>query len=237
MYKIIKVESKKDINRFIQFPINLYKDSPYYVPILTSDEKKIFKKNYVYNNTCSTIFFICVDENDEVVGRIEGIIQKAANEKWKQNRVRFTRFDAINNQEVANMLFDAVSDWARQYNIDEIVGPLGYSDLEREGLLIEGFDKIQTYEEQYNFDYYQKLIENYGFVKEIDWHEYKLFPPKKLDERYEILSKRLCERNGLRLYQPKSISKFIKQYKEAFFNIIDTTYNHIYGTYNVKYCL
>ena len=230
MKRIIEVKTKRDINRFIHFPLELYKDSEYYVPMLIGDEKKIFRPDYIYNTTCDTIFFLCVDENDKVLGRIEGIIQKAANEKWNQKRVRFTRIDMINDQEVANMLLDAVANWGKEHGMNEIVGPLGYSDLEREGLLIEGFDKIQTYEEQYNFEYYQHLLDKYGLSKDVDWLEYKLFAPKKTDPRFEILAKKVAERYELTVYQPKSIRKFIKQYKEQFFEIIDTTYNHIYGT-------
>lgn len=230
MYKIIEVKSKKDINRFVKFQIDLYEGNKYFVPALNSDEKKIFKKNYVYNNTCKTVFYLCVDENNNVVGRIEGIIQLAANEKWKQKRVRFTRFDAINNQEVANLLLDAIAKRGKEQGMDELVGPLGYSDLEREGLLIEGFDKFQTYEEQYNFDYYQKLLENYGLEKDVDWLEYKIFPPKEKDERLIKASEMAKKRFKLRAYSPKSVSKFIKEYKEQFFEIIDITYNKIYGT-------
>ena len=230
MYVIKEVNTKKDINRFINFPMELYKDSPYYVPMLIGDEKKIFKEDYVYNNICDTIFFLCVDENDKVVGRIEGIIQKSSNEKWNQKRVRFTRFDCINDQEVANLLFDAVASWAKKHDLDEMVGPLGYSDLEREGLLIDGFDKLQTYEEQYNYEYYQHLIDNYGFEKDVDWLEYKLFPPKVMDERIENLSKKIMERRGFTLCKPTNLSKFIKEYKDAFFDIIDVTYSKLYGT-------
>ena len=128
------------------------------------------------------------------------------------------------------MLFDAVSDWAAKEGLTEIVGPLGYSDLEREGLLIDGFDKLQTYEEQYNYDYYQTLIEHYGFVKDVDWIEYKLYPPKKVDERIERLTKKIEERRNIRVYQPKSIRKFIKEYRDQFFEMIDTTYSKLYGT-------
>ena len=230
MKKIIEVKTNKDIKRFINFPLELYKDCPYYVPMLYGDEKKIFKEDYVYNNTCKTIFYLCVDEKDKVLGRIEGIIQIAANEKWNQKRVRFTRFDSINDQEVANLLFDAVSNWAKEFDIEEIVGPLGYSDLEREGLLIDGFDKLQTYEEQYNYDYYQSLIENYGFSKDVDWIEYRLFQPKEADPRIETLAKKLEERHHIRIYQPNSMGRFIKEYGDQFFEMIDTTYGKLYGT-------
>ena len=228
--KIIEVKSKRDIKRFINFPLELYKDSLYYVPMLQMDEKKIFQKNYVYNNTCETVFYLCVDDNDKVLGRIEGIIQKAANEKWNQKRVRFTRFDAINDQDVANALFDAVTEWAKPFGIEEIVGPLGYSDLEREGLLIEGFDRIQTYEEQYNYEYYQHLIDNYGFKKDVDWLEYNLYCPKSVDPKVDALVERIQEKYSLRIYHPKNVRKFIKQYRDEFFELIDTTYNKIYGT-------
>ena len=230
MKRIIEVKSLKDRNRFIKFPLSLYKDNKFYVPMLIGDEKKIFKKDYIYNTTCDTVFYLCVDESDKVLGRIEGIIQKAANEKWHQSRVRFTRFDLINDQEVANMLLDAVANWGKEKGTKEIVGPLGYSDLEREGLLIEGFDKIQTYEEQYNFEYYQHLIDNYGLKKEVDWLEYKLYPPKAVDSRLELLVEKLKSRYELTAYQPTNIKKFIKEYKEQFFEIIDITYNKIYGT-------
>ena len=231
MFKIIEVKKKSDIKRFIDFPLELYEGCPYYVPMLYSDEKKIFKKNYVYNNTCDTVFYLCVDEKDKVVGRIEGIIQKAANEKWGQKRVRFTRFDCIDNQEVANLLFDEVIKWAKGHGMEEAVGPLGYSDLEREGLLIEGFDQYQTYEEQYNYEYYSKLIDNYGFVKEVDWIEYKVYPAKKVDERLERVADMMMKRNGLTILRPKrSIGAFVKKYKKEFFDIVDSTYNKIYGT-------
>lgn len=230
MKRIIEVKTLKDQSRFIKFPLSLYKDNEFYVPMLIGDEKKIFKKDYIYNTTCDTVFYLCVDESDKVLGRIEGIIQKAANEKWHQSRVRFTRFDLINDQEVANMLLDAVANWGKEKGMKEIVGPLGYSDLEREGLLIEGFDKIQTYEEQYNFEYYQHLIENYGLKKEVDWLEYKLYPPKTNDPRLELLVEKLKSRFEFTMYQPTNIKKFIKEYKEQFFEIIDITYNKIYGT-------
>ena len=230
MKRIIEVKTLKDQSRFIKFPLSLYKDNEFYVPMLIGDEKKIFKKDYIYNTTCDTVFYLCVDESDKVLGRIEGIIQKAANEKWHQSRVRFTRFDLINDQEVANMLLDAVANWGKEKGMKEIVGPLGYSDLEREGLLIEGFDKIQTYEEQYNFEYYQHLIKNYGLKKEVDWLEYKLYPPKTNDPRLELLVEKIKSRYEFTMYQPTNIKKFIKEYKEQFFEIIDITYNKIYGT-------
>ena len=164
---IKQVKTKKEQKEFLDFTLKLYKGNPYFVPPLYMDEKKIFSKNYVYNDQADSIFFNAY-RNGKMVGKISGIIQHAANNKNNQKRVRFTRFDAINDQDVANSLFDAVTKWAKEKGMDTIVGPLGYSDMEREGLLIEGFDQLSTFEEQYNYDYYQSLIENYGFVKEVE---------------------------------------------------------------------
>ncbi len=229
MFILEQVINKKQIKDFINFPLKLYKDSKYYVPSLYIDEKKMFSDNYVYKKTCKSIFFLVYDGKN-VVGRIQGILQIASNEKWNQKRVRFTRFDSINNQEVANMLFDAISKWALDLGMNEVVGPLGYSDLEREGLLIEGFEELGTYEEQYNYEYYKDLIQNYGFSKEIDWLEFKIYQPDPIDEKFVEFGNKILKRNELELVVPKSINYFIKHYVDDFFDVIDKAYDHIYGT-------
>ena len=170
MVEICEVKTAKQQKQFLQFPLKLYKNNPYFVPPLYGDEKQIFSKDYMYYDQAEAVYFNAYRDG-KMIGRISGILQKAANAKWGQNRARFTRFDAVNDQEVANALFAAVENWAKNKNADEIVGPLGFSDLEREGLLIEGFDQLATFEEQYNYDYYQKLIENCGYGKDVDWVE------------------------------------------------------------------
>ncbi|MBQ6922983.1 MAG: GNAT family N-acetyltransferase [Clostridia bacterium] len=229
MITVKEVTSAKERRIFLNFPIKLYKGNEFFVPPLYIDEKKIFRKDYVYNDMCDVIFLLAFKDNLPV-GRISGIIQVAANEKWGQKRVRFTRFDAIDDQAVANALFDAVVRWAKDKGMTELVGPLGYSDLEREGLLIEGFDQLSTFEEQYNFPYYQKLIENYGFVKEVDWLEHKLYLPKERDEKLHRVSAMLMEKYGLTLIRAKSIKEYLKQYRQQFFEILDKTYVNIYGS-------
>jgi hypothetical protein len=184
----------------------------------------MFKKDYYYNDQSKSIFFLAY-MNDKIVGRIQGIIQFAANQKYNQKRVRFTRFDSINNQEVANLLFSTVEKWAKDKGMDTIVGPLGFSDLEREGLLIEGFDQLSTFEEQYNYDYYQNLIANYGFEKDVDWVERKLYLPEVIDERLERLSSLMMKRYKLKFGEAKNTKEFIKKYASKFFNIIE---NYIY---------
>ena len=229
MVEIKEVRTKKQIREFINFPIELYKDCEYFVPMLAIGERDIFKSDHPYNKVCDTCFYNAYKDG-KVVGRIQGIIQRPANEKWGQKRVRFTRFDAIDDQEVANGLFDAVVKWAKDKGMNEFVGPLGYSDLEREGLLIEGFNELGTYEEQYNYEYYQKLIENYGFTKDIDWVECKLYPPKEGVEKMLSVGDMLLKKYELTYYQPKTIKEFIKKYANAFFDIIDNVYSRLYGT-------
>ena len=193
MVVVKEVKTWKEQNEFVDFPLNLYKGNPYFVPPLYGDEKDIFKKDYLYLDQAEAIYFNAYKDN-KIVGRISGIIQKAANKKYDQKRVRFTRFDSIDDQEVANALFKAVEDWAKAKGMDTIVGPLGFSDLDREGLLIEGFEELSTFEEQYNYPYYQTLIENYGFEKEVDWFERKLYLPKEENTRLERLSNVIMKR-------------------------------------------
>lgn len=230
MFTIKEVKTKKEQKEFVEFPIKLYKGCPYFVPPLYGDEMAMFKKDYHYYDQAESIFFNAYDDNNKMVGRIQGILQNASNEKWNQKRVRFTRFDCIDNQEVANLLFESVENWAKEKNMEEVVGPLGFSDLEREGLLIEGFDQLSTFEEQYNFPYYQTLIENYGFVKEVDWVERKLYAPKEKDERLERLSGLMLKRYKLKFGLTKNTNEFIKKYADKFFDIIDKTYVDIYGS-------
>lgn len=229
MLVVKEVKTKREIKEFVNFPLKLYKGNENFVPPLYADELALFKKNFVYNDQAESVFFLAYQEK-EVVGRISGILQHASNLKWNQKRVRFTRFDSIDNQEVANALFNTLEKWAKDKGMDEIVGPLGYSDLEREGLLIEGFDELSTFEEQYNYPYYQKLIENVGFVKEVDWTERKIYLPKEIDPRIHQLSEHVMRKYNLKIAKVKNTNEFLKRYGDAFFEILDTTYADLYQT-------
>ena len=229
MIEIKEVKTKKQIKEFIEFPLNLYKDNEFFVPPLYGDEKAMFKPSYNYYDQAEAVFYNAY-KNGEIVGRIQGILQFASNKKWNQKRVRFTRFDSINDQEVANALFNAVETWAKQKGMNEVVGPLGFSDQEREGLLIEGFDELATFEEQYNYDYYQKLIENCGYQKEVDWVERQLRAPKQSDGRLERISSMMLEKYNLKVVTVKSVNKFLKLYGDAFFDIVEKTYAELYQT-------
>ncbi|MBQ8749563.1 MAG: GNAT family N-acetyltransferase [Clostridia bacterium] len=228
MVEVKEVVNKKMQKEFLNFPLDLYKDVEQFVPPLYGDEKKIFDKNYMYYDTCEAIHYNAYKDG-KIVGRIQGIIQNQSNEIRNEKRVRFSRFDSIDDQEVANALFDAVKNWAIEKGMDTICGPLGFSDLEREGLLIWGFEEISTFEEQYTYEYYPKLIENYGFKKEIDWVEYKIYPAKEIDPKIQKISEIVKKRYDLHIVEEKSVNKLIKKYKDGIFDCLNESYKDLYG--------
>jgi GNAT superfamily N-acetyltransferase len=229
MIQIKKVETKHQLKKFVHFPIKLYKNNPYFVPPILLDEINYLQKqkNPALKNAEVALFLAY--ENNRIVGRIAAFVLHEYNKKVGENYIRFSRFDSINSQAVANALFDAASEFGKQFGAVKLHGPLGANDLDREGLLIEGFDKEQTFEEQYNFSYYQTLIEAYGFKKEIDWLEYRIFLPKKMDERIERISNLVLKRSNLKIAKIEKKNKFIDKYKEGIFNVLDEAYSKLYG--------
>ena len=229
MIKIREVSSKRDQREFLNFPLRLYQDEPNFVPPLYGDEKKIFRPDYIYYDTSEAVYFLA-EEDGKTVGRISGILQKASNEKRGEKRIRFTRFDAIDRQDVADALFKALEEWGRSKGMEEVCGPLGFSDLEREGLLVEGFEYLATFEEQYNFPYYGKLIENCGYAKEVDWNESRIQPDPEYIEQMDRLGKKMMDRYKLHFGEAKNINEFINRYADKVFQLIDSSYAKLYGT-------
>ena len=230
MITVKAVGSKREQKAFVDYPVKLYKDNPCFVPPLYMDEMKMFRKDFVYNDTCETAFFNAYDEQGEMVGRIAGILQKAANEKNHEKRVRFSRIDGIDDPEVFKALLGAVEGWAKEKGMDTVVGPLSFSDLEREGLLIEGFDQPSTFEEQHNAPYYQKHIEAAGYVKEVDWTESRLYAPEEEDPELQKTCDFIMKRYRLHFGTAKNVNEFLDKYADGFFEILDHTYEGVYGT-------
>lgn len=231
MIEVREVSTRAQKKEFLEFPNKLYKGNPYYVPPLYLDERKIFRKDYVYHDTCEDIYFNAYRDG-VMAGRISGILQHSSNDKWGQKRVRFTRFDVIEDFEVAKALFEAVESWAKSKGMEEVVGPLGFSDLEREGLLIEGFDQMSTFEEAYNYEYYGKFIERLGYAKEVDWTESQIRYPKDPEsvEEMKKMAAFVLKRYNLHIGEAKSGRDFLKKYADGFFDILDRSYDKVYGT-------
>jgi len=229
--EIIEVKSKKEQKSFVNFPLKLYNGNPYFVPPLYGDELKMFKSSNIYNNVTESKFFLAIKDG-KVVGRIQAMIQEQYNALHNEKSCRFTRFDAINDQEVATLLFEAAEKWAKEKGMDTIRGPLSFSDLEREGLLIAGFEELSTFEEQYNYPYYQELIENCNYEKEVDWLEFQLSKPKERNLKIKKIADRVMEANNLHMVDPNAYSKkdYLNTYKDSFFECLEESYAEIYQT-------
>lgn len=229
MLTVTEVKTKGEIKEFIEFPLRLYKDCPYFVPPLYSDEKKLLKSGGNTENALS-VFFLA-KKDGRTVGRIQGIVEKQYNQRHGTKSARFTRFDSINDSEVAKALFGAVEDWAKMQGMDTLCGPLGFNDLDREGLLVEGFEENSTFEEQYNYAYYSTLLENFGFIKDADWLEHELRLPEKRNPMLERVAKRTLEMNKLHIADTNmSKKKYIEKYRDGFFECLDVCYRDLYGT-------
>ncbi|MBE6537074.1 MAG: hypothetical protein E7673_03875 [Ruminococcaceae bacterium] len=229
MISIIEVKTKKDIKEFINFPLRLYKGCEYFVPPMYADEKKLLLSGGK-SNTAESVFYLA-KKDGKTVGRIQGIIQNQYNEMHNEKRVRFTRFDSIDDTEVSRALFGAVEAWAVSKGMDTVCGPLGFSDLDREGLLIEGFNENSTFEEQYSYEYYPKLLEDSGYGKEIDWFEFELRAPEKKNPMLERVAARALEFNKLHIADTNMSKKaYIDKYGDSFFECLDECYSKLYGT-------
>lgn len=228
-YTIKEVNSKKELKKWVSFPNLLYKENEYFVPFLASDEIDTFtkEKNPAYD-FCETKLFLAYD-GKKIVGRIGALINHAYNEKWNKNAIRFTRFDFIDDYEVSRLLFNEVEKWAKERGLTEVMGPIGFTDLDHEGMLVEGFNELNMSITFYNHPYYLDHMEKLGLVKDIDWVEYQVMVPEKTDERIERISKRLLERNGFRLVSYKDRKVLKKEAVDAF-KIVDIAFSKLYGT-------
>lgn len=230
MNTIIKeVVTKKDLKKWIEFPNKLYRDIEYYVPFLASDEEETFSidKNPAYA-FCETKLYLAY-QGSEIVGRIAGLINYAYNQKWNKNAIRFTRFDFIDDFEVSQMLFDKVVCWGKEKGFTEIMGPIGFTDMDHEGMLVDGFEEINLSITFYNYPYYIKHMERLGMQKDVDWIEYRINVPETLDPRFEKISKHLIAKNG---YEVVTYNNRKVLYQDAFeaFKIIDIAFSKLYGT-------
>jgi len=233
MVEIKEVLTKKDSRTFATFPTKLYKGVPQAIPDLISDEINNFipKKNPAYDY-CSAKQFLVFKEG-KCVGRIAAIVSDAANLKWNTKRIRFSRVDFIDDYEVSTALFQAVEDWGRSMGLNEIHGPLGFSDMDQEGMLVEGFDQEGMFLTIYNYPYYIEHLEKLGFCKDIDWIEFKVPLPKDPDKKMINLSEAVLKKNKLTLVDLKS-RKEIKPYIPQVLGLLNICYSNLYGTVDLN---
>ena len=230
MLEVVQVNTCRQRRDFLRFPEKLYKGNSCYTPPLYMDERKIFRKDFIYNDMCDAVYYNAYRDG-KMVGRISGIIQRASNAKNGEKRMRFCRFECLEDFEAAKALFEAVEAWARAKGMDTACGPLSFSDLEREGLLVGGYEFPATFEETWNPPYYGEYIEKLGYRKEVDWTGSRLrVPDEEGIEHLHQMADYVMRRYKLHLGQAKNTGDFIKKYADGIFELIDKSYDLLYGT-------
>ena len=228
--QIKRVETKKDLKQFIEFHYDLYKGNPYDVPNLYSDEVNTLSKdkNAAFD-FCEAEYILALKEG-KIVGRVAAIINHKANEKWKKKDVRFGWIDFIDDIEVSRALFKAVEEYGRKKGMDDIVGPLGFTDMDPEGMLTWGFDKLGTMATIYNYEYYPQHMEKLGgWEKDNDYVEYYLVVPEKSPEKYTKIAEMVEKRYNLHVRKLTKKDIFQGGYGKKLFDLINLTYSDLYG--------
>lgn len=226
---IKKVTTKRELKRFIRFNYELYKNNPYSVPDLFDDMLNTFnkRKNAAFE-FCEAEYFMAYKDG-KMVGRVAAIINHKANQTWNKKDVRFGWIDFTDDAEVSSALIQAVGQWGQERGMTDIVGPLGFTDMDAEGMLIEGFDQLSTMATIYNYPYYPQHMERMGFVKDADWVEYKLFVPEAIPDKYRRIAELIQKKYNLKIKKYSSGRKIAKDYGQAIFKLINEAYSQLYG--------
>lgn len=231
MIQIKKVTTKKELKTFIRFNYELYKDNPYSVPDLYDDMVSTFtrEKNPSFE-FCEADYFLAYDANGKVVGRVAAIINHRSNEAWDTKNVRFGWIDFIDDTEVSKALLDTVAAWGKERGMTTMQGPMGFVDLDAEGLLIEGFDQLSTMATIYNYPYYQAHLEQYGLEKDNDWVEFKINIPDAIPDKMKRIADLISRKYGLHVKKLKDMKEVNEgNYGQKIFNLINDEYSHLYG--------
>ncbi|MCR3906917.1 MAG: hypothetical protein NUK62_07850 [Tenericutes bacterium] len=232
MITIKEVKTKLDAWRFTEFPNKLYKKVPAFVPALSLDERVVFnpKKNPVFEY-CDAVRYLAYD-GKKIVGRIAGIINHKWNNAYNIKKARFTRIDMIDDFEVTKALIDQVTTWAKEKGMDTLIGPIGFTDLDRQGMLVDGFDQLNMFITIYNHPYYMKHLEKLGFVKDVDWTEKQIKWPSEVSDKVRRGAEIARRRYGYRLLKFKKKKEIFKYIYEAF-EMFNVAFNELYGFYPI----
>lgn len=225
---IKEVITKSELKKFIDFQYSLYKNNKYWVPPLKMDEYKTLRadKNPAFD-FCEAKYWLAYYDN-RIVGRIAGIINHKSNIKWNEKAVRFGWIDFQDNFEIVKALFNSVENWAKEKNMNVIHGPLGFTDMDGEGLLTEGFDEISTLGSIYNYSYYPAHIEKAGFRKDTDWVEFQITGIKDIPEKIKRIAEISLNRNKLKILKVKKSKELLPYAKEIFY-VLNSAYKDLFG--------
>lgn len=227
--EIREVKTRRELKKFVQFTIDLYKDNPYFIPPLISDEIDTLRTetNPAFD-FCESIYYMAYRDG-KPVGRIAGIINRVVNERQQARRARFGYVDFIDDTEVVDALFDTVEAWARAKGMNAMNGPLSFTDMDPEGMLVEGYDKLGTMATIYNYPYYVEHIARRGYEKEIDWVEYQIYIPEGVPEKHQRISDVVARKYQLRVLKYTDTKLAIKEYGQEAFDLINEAYSNLYG--------
>ncbi len=215
-----KVQSRTEVNDFINLPKRIYADNKCYVPDLDLD---------VRDNLKNVQAFIAYDNTGNAVGRVAAFINLQANEKWGQTAVRFSEIDFINDFDVAKALMDAVEEWGLNLGMNTVMGPMGLYDYDKEGMLIEGFDQLSSMIEIYNESYYPAFMEKLGYTKAADWIQTRMKIPKEVPKMYARVAKYAREELGLKVRKITNEDIFKGGYGKKIFDLLNEAYAPLFG--------
>jgi len=227
--QIKEVTTKKDLKAFVNFPFTLYRGNPYWVPNLVSDDLNTLgkEKNPAFE-TCDARYWLAYRDG-KIVGRVAAILNHPHLEKWDQKYMRFGWLDFIDDPAVSEALLKTVEDWAKEKGLVAVHGPLGFTDMDREGMLVEGFDELATMATYYNHPYYPVHMEKLGYIKDIDWVEYEISMPSEPDEKIARMADIVQRRNKLHMAELKN-KKELLSYAHELFELLEEEYKKLYGT-------
>ena len=222
------VETAKELREFVKFPLRLYKDCPYYVPNLYLDELTALNPNKNPMGKYSKSKKFLAYKDGKIVGRVMAIINEIANRNWNHAEVRFGWIDFIDDKEVSKALIEAVIAFGRENGMNQISGPLGFTDFDNEGCVVEGFDDISSFMLKYNYPYYGEHFEALGMGKINDWMEYRIYVPDEVPEKIVRASALISERYGLKIRKISKREVKKENYGRKIFDLVNRTYCELF---------
>jgi GNAT superfamily N-acetyltransferase len=228
--EIRPVTTRRELQQFVQFYYDLYRGNDHAVPYLYSEEMSVLREDRNSSFECCEAQYFMAFKDDKMVGRVAAIINNRANKHWDRKQVRFSWFDFVDDQEVSAALLKAVEDWGRSKGMTEITGPIGFIDTDREGMLIDGFDRLSTMYINYNYPYYPQHMEQFaGYEKANDWIELRVKVPEVVPDKFAKITEMVRKRYGLRVHKFSRKELIADGWGKRIFDLLNETYKDLYG--------
>ena len=228
--EIRPVTTRRELQQFVQFYYDLYRGNDHAVPYLYSEEMSVLREDRNSSFECCEAQYFMAFKDDKMVGRVAAIINNRANKHWDRKQVRFSWFDFVDDQEVSAALLKTVEDWGRSKGMTEITGPIGFIDTDREGMLVDGFDKLSTMYINYNYPYYPQHMEQFaGYEKANDWIELRVKVPEVVPDKFAKITEMVRKRYGLRVHKFSRKELIADGWGKRIFDLLNETYKDLYG--------